>query len=735
MKLKNRIISSYVFISLFVIAIVFFCVKLINLIEERYVKVAEETIPKIESIQDLKSASLRLVSSTTEAAFINRVSEGIEADEAMNTEKDLIQSGIIAYESSLAKYEGHIKLFPDEQPLFDGIKENGQQLKAISIKIITALANGASDSEIYELKEEFEEYEENTLKAIDAALAHEGHEVIERKQNVTSVIYNSEFALIVIGCISFIIAIVFGCISSGFISRPINKLNDAMEEVARGDLSVKTEIESNDEIGNLSRSFNKMTQNLKESNDTIKMNDERLKLQNKELERMAHYDHLTQIPNRVKFLSHVERLLQRTKKQSDYLFAVLFIDLDRFKIINDSLGHAIGDELLVEVAHRLEACTRATDKISRVGVNESVARFGGDEFAVFLHDIKDISSASRVADRIQAELQEPILIGKHELYTSASIGIALSASGYEHADDMLRDADAAMYRAKATGKAHAEIFDEAMHKKVSEMLQLESDLRFAVEVEQFILYYQPIVSTTDMRIRGAEALIRWNHPKKGFISPMDFIPIAEETGLISDIGEWVFRTACAQSKEWQDAGYSNLLMKVNFSSRQFKDEQFVEMIKNIIRENEMPAQLLDVEITESIAMEKGSIGILNELTTMGLQTSIDDFGTGYSSLGSLTKFPINTIKIDRSFIKEIAVDINAEAIIKAIIAMAHSLNMEVIAEGVETEEQMSYLESQKCEKMQGYLFSPPVPEEEFRKLLEQEKNGSSIIPKPSASIA
>ena len=439
------------------------------------------------------------------------------------------------------------------------------------------------------------------------------------------------------------------------------------------------------------------------------------------LEQMAYYDQLTSLPNRTNFISHLGRMLKRAKRQSGYLFAVLFIDLDNFKIINDSLGHTIGDGLLIEVARRLEEYTRPTNRTFRDARNDRVARFGKDEFAIFLNDIKDVSSASRVAERIQIELQKPFNLDGHKLYTSASIGIALSATGYENAEDILRDADAAMHRAKSFGKARAEIFDDEMRVQVKEILKLESDLRAAVVKEQLVVYYQPIVSAKDMQITGSEALIRWDHPEQGLIMPMDFIPIAEQTGLISIIREWVLRTACVQNKAWQDAGYSKLLMKVNFSSRQFKDESLIELVKNIIRETDMSAQLLDVEITESIAMEENSLSILKQLTAIGLKTSIDDFGTGFSSLNSLTQFPINTIKIDRTFIKDITIDAKAKTIIKAIIAMAHSLNMEVIAEGVETEEQLAFLRSQKCEKIQGYLFSPPVPEEEFRKLLEQEK--------------
>ncbi len=460
---------------------------------------------------------------------------------------------------------------------------------------------------------------------------------------------------------------------------------------------------------------------------------ERKRAENK-LTHQAYYDHLTNLPNRIQFIKHLGRMLEHKKWHKDYLFAVLFIDLDRFKVVNDSLGHLIGDKLLIEVSRRLETCTRPTDKISRATENDRVSRFGGDEFALFLNDIKDISSASRVADRIQMELQKPFNIDGYELFTSASIGISMSATEYENAEDILRDADSAMYRAKDAGRACAEIFDDEMHKKVCEMLQVESDLRVAVEKEQFMVYYQPIVSATDSRITGAEALIRWKHPEQGFISPMEFIPIAEETGLISRIGEWVLRKACAQNKAWQDAGYQHFLMKVNFSSRQFKDKNLTELIKKVIGETGMPAQLLDVEITETIAMDKSSINIFNQLTAMGLQTSIDDFGTGYSSLGSLTKFPINTIKIDRTFIKGLTIDANAEAIIRAIIAMAHSLKMDVIAEGVETEDQLAFLQSEKCDKIQGYLFSPPVPEEDFRKLLEKDKNSSPLIQKHSESM-
>ena len=554
---------------------------------------------------------------------------------------------------------------------------------------------------------------------------HIGYSISHIENRVTEI---TELMVIIISSVVIFGGLIAFTISTRLI-KPLSDLTEAAQIIGSGNMKYRVENVSKDEIGILSASFNEMVEDLQiitASRDELDKEITERKKSEEKLEQMAYYDQLTNLPNRTNFVKYLGRMLKRTKRESDYLFAVLFIDIDRFKVINDSLGHIIGDKLLVAVACRLETSIRPTDKISRDAGNDRVSRFGGDEFAVFLNDIKDISSASRVADRIQMELQKPLYIDGHELFTSASIGIALSTTGYENAEDILRDADSAMYRAKDTGRAHAEIFDNAMHVRVSQILKLESDLRTAVKKEQFMIYYQPIVSATDGSITGAEALIRWNHPQQGIILPMDFIPIAEETGLISTIGEWVLRTACAQNKAWYDAGYQYLLMKINFSSRQFKDKSLIEVVKKVIRETGIPAQFLDVEVTESIVMEKNSIQILNQLTAMGLQTSIDDFGTGYSSLALLTEFPINTIKIDKAFVDNLAFSSTAEAIIKAIIAMAHSLNMEVVAEGVETEEQLAFLKSQKCDKIQGYLFSPPVPEEKFRKLLEQ----CTIVPSP-----
>jgi diguanylate cyclase (GGDEF)-like protein len=429
-----------------------------------------------------------------------------------------------------------------------------------------------------------------------------------------------------------------------------------------------------------------------------------------QLEYQAFHDQLTHLPNRVLFTKHLVRVRERTKRYEDYLFAVLFLDLDRFKVINDSLGHIIGDQLLIAVARRLEACMRPSDII---------ARFGGDEFAVLLDDINGINDATRVAQRIQHELTSSFTLEENEIYITGSMGITLSSSKFEKIEDLLRDADAAMYRAKALGRSTYQIFDIDMHASAIKLLQLEADLRRACEREEFKLYYQPIVSLKNWSITGVEALIRWQHPQHGLIPPLEFIPLAEETGLIIPIGEWVLKNACTQNKKWHDAGFHQLRIDINFSARQFQNGDVLEIIQKIIQDTGIEANFLDIEITESVAMDKNSIFMLKQLSSLGLKASIDDFGTGYSSLGSLKLFPINTIKVDKSFIRDITKDPNAEAIISAIIAMARSLNIKVVAEGVETEEQLEFLSSLQCDEVQGYLFSPPVSASELTRLLKE----------------
>jgi diguanylate cyclase (GGDEF)-like protein/PAS domain S-box-containing protein len=417
----------------------------------------------------------------------------------------------------------------------------------------------------------------------------------------------------------------------------------------------------------------------------------------------AFHDALTGLPNRALFMDHVKMAIQRSRRSGDRLFAALFLDLDRFKIINDSLGHMVGDQLLVGIAHRLEACLRPGD---------TVARLGGDEFTILLEDLASTEDAIEVARRVQEAVTQPFNIGGHEVFTTASIGIALSNTGYERAEDLLRDADTAMYRAKMEGKKRHVVFDKAMHDRAMELLQIETDLRRALTRKEFFLNYQPIVSLETGRVLSFEALVRWRHPERGLVGPGDFIPVAEETGLIVPLGLWVLNEACGQMREWQREGLADesVTISVNLSSRQFSQADLIEQISSALRESGLRAGNLKLEITESMVMENidTAIDMLTQLRGLGVGLSIDDFGTGYSSLSYLHRFPIDTLKIDRSFVTQMTDNSENAEIVRTIVTLARSLGMAVVAEGVETADQLRQLGDLGCDYGQGYLFSRPV---------------------------
>ena len=382
---------------------------------------------------------------------------------------------------------------------------------------------------------------------------------------------------------------------------------------------------------------------------------------------------------------------------------MLFLDLDRFKLINDSLGHNLGDRLLVAIAQRLQACLRPGDTVSRLG---------GDEFTILLDAIKDVSDATQIADRIQQHLSMPFQLKGHEVCTAASIGIAIGNSSYECPEDLLRDADTTMYRAKALGKARFEMFDPTLHNQAMARLQLEIDLRRALEQQEIQVYYQPIISLNNGKIAGFEALARWQHPTRGFVSPAEFIPIAEETGLILPLDWWVLRQACRQLRIWnlKFAPTPPLIMSVNLSGKQLALPNLADKIKQILQETGCDARCLKLEITESVLVENAAAATitLQQLKALGIGLSIDDFGTGYSSLSYLHRLPIDTLKIDRSFVNNVDCDPEKIEIIRTVVSLAWNLGMDIVAEGVETKKQMYQLQALKCEYAQGYLFSKPV---------------------------
>ena len=435
-------------------------------------------------------------------------------------------------------------------------------------------------------------------------------------------------------------------------------------------------------------------------------------------------DPLTGLPNRLLFIDRLGRLIRHSKRHKDHLFAVLFLDLDGFKMINDSLGHLIGDQLLVGVAARLEKCLRSSDTVARLGETFTVARLGGDEFTILLDDIKEPADANRAAERLMKALAPPFVLAGKEIFTSISIGIAMSNTAYEEPEDLLRDADTAMYRAKSLGKARFEVFDADMRASVMARLQLETDMRRALERHEFRNVYQPIVALESGRIVGFEALMRWQHPTRGMIGPEEFIFVAEETGLIRDLGWWSLREACRQMSTWRtrSKAYLDLTMSVNVSAKQLLQPHLVDEMSTLLRETALPPEALKLEITESAVMADPAAAaeMLQHIKSLGVRLAIDDFGTGYSSLSYLHRFPLDTLKIDRSFISGAADGSEGMEIARTIMPMAKNLRLDVVAEGVETIEQVGLLRRLQCKYAQGYYFSKPLAPEEVPPLLAEE---------------
>jgi diguanylate cyclase (GGDEF)-like protein len=430
-------------------------------------------------------------------------------------------------------------------------------------------------------------------------------------------------------------------------------------------------------------------------------------------EQLAHaalHDPLTGLPNRSLLNQALEGAIARIEREADYAFALLFLDLDQFKVVNDSLGHTVGDQLLVAVGRRLKAC---------LGTGDTVARMGGDEFVVLLDAVQSTDEALRMADCLGDALVDPFEVEDYKLFISASIGIVPSLTGHRGPDAYLRDASTAMYQAKRRGGGSYAVFDAEMHAEAMLTWRLGADLRQAVERGEFRVHYQPIVKLADKQICGTEALLRWQHPQRGLLDAAGFVPLLEETGLIDQVGEWVLGTACAQTQAWHAAGHSQLWVAVNLSARQTQRGDLAQVVEAALKQSGLPAQSLMLEITESMDVKRldGALTALQRLNDKGVAIAIDDFGTG-PALDCLRHLPANVLKIDRSFVEDLAEDGADAAIVRAMVALAHSLNLAVIAEGVERGEQLEVLRSLGVDQAQGHLFSPPAPAETITTLLE-----------------
>ncbi|MBK5298619.1 MAG: EAL domain-containing protein, partial [Vicinamibacteria bacterium] len=514
------------------------------------------------------------------------------------------------------------------------------------------------------------------------------------------------------GLVVFGLALIGGVMFSRRVSRPLRDIAAAAADIAGGNLSLQLPVRGSAEDMTVAHAFNEMGASLRAAHARL-IHD-------------AIHDPLTLLPNRVLFMERLERAMARRARHPEYRVAVLFIDLDRFKHVNDSLGHTAGDQLLVAFSERLAKVVRYDDTVTRIAAADggfnTLARFGGDEFVMLIDDIRDPIDAVRVAERVQSISAQSLRLGTQDVFVSPSIGVAVSSPDHRTADEVVRDADLAMYRAKSAGGGRYAVFDAAMHQGALERLRLETELRRAVARQEFRLWYQPIVSLAQRRVVGFEALVRWQHPERGLLEPGAFLRVAEELGILITMDQWALGEACRQGQRWHRAHPDRppVTVSVNLSAKAFGSDSLVPLVIEVLQATGFPARALRLEITESVAISDADRvrSVLKDLRALGVRVSLDDFGTGYCSLSYLQQFPVDTLKIDRSFVARIGEDEGPGEIIRLIVGLAHTLGLDVVAEGTETAAQVEYLAALGCGFAQGYYFARPMAPEAVPGIVE-----------------
>ena len=828
MLIKHRLLIAAL-INLIIVAVVaYFSLTSSTQVQSSHQQLSQQTLPIIRTLEQMQFGAMRIVSSTSEAGLLKYLGAK-DHDEAL--EGELIQTGIILLKKSVKDYKILVLLhFPDEISYIAPIENAAFNLISQSEQFIEILELDSNKSVLLGLKEQLESSEQTLLTLLDTVLKHETEEVTEQSLVATTEI-ERHYQILLIGIsIIIFISIVLAWYNSSKISTPLNELRNAALQVTLGNLEAKQLPQrDNDEIGQLSLSFNTMKMalkaqqevilyeqrqtenilqvmkdilittdaggviqkvnkatceqlqyaeqeligsninqlliqqgkhrsldqffytlkgghvesvllskagipipvlaslsqiNLEQANDSdfllVATNISERKVAEEKIHKLAFYDALTGLPNRTLFADRLKQALTIADTQESIL-AVLFLDIDNFKQINDSLGHAVGDGMLREISEILTSAVRSSDYISHDPKTRSIptiSRHGGDEFLILLPDLIEHSDIYLVAERILQQVSINIQIEGHKIFSSVSIGIAIYPEHGENERILIQNADTALYNAKAAGKNQYSVFEEHMNHSVLRHMDIENNLRTALDNDEFRLYYQPQFDLEKRKVIGMEALIRWHHPEWSVVSPLEFIPIAESNGLILPIGEWVLREACTQWVEWKSRGYEPGKISVNISASQFKNKNLSESILDIIQQTGVNPEALVLEITESVLMQDAKLTHtqLQFIKDSGIHLAVDDFGTGYSSLSYLKNFSLDFLKIDRSFIRDLESSHSDQEIVRTIINMAKNLNLELVAEGVETSGQVDILQASGCHFIQGTLLSKPVVGSEYEEL-------------------